>query len=228
MGLLKTAFGVALIGPLAVAAGVIGVRFGLMDWLMGYQTLAMSFGLGAAVVGVIASLGGVIYALGTGRAAAVWLPVLGLLLSGAVVFGVMRQRQAVQANPPVHEASTDWEDRPGFSSDIMRSRTRADAAPLTQTGDPAACPGAVAVPSQMAPEAVRAALEDAGVQVIGVAPYRAEGQRQGFWFGFTQDVVVRIRPGQTDVRVAGREDRPDGGEACRLASRVVAALQVRA
>lgn len=222
-GLLKTAFGLAMLGPLAVAVAVVGVRSGLLGWETGLS-LSTAFAFGLSVVGVAASLAAIVYALTTRRGALVWMPIAGLILSGAVVGGVMRHWQAVEANPPVHEASTDWEDRPGFSDTVMADRARAGAAPLAETGDPAACPGAVAVPIQAAPEQARAALEAAGVQVLGVAPYRAEGQKQGFWFGFTQDVVVRIRPGQTDVRVAGREARPDAGQACKLATAVVDAL----
>jgi hypothetical protein len=68
--------------------------------------------------------------------------------------------------------------------------------------------------------ALEAALEAAGFTVVGTSPFRIEGTREGFWFGFTHDAVLRSRPGRTVGRVAGREDRPDGGEACRLAGRI--------
>ena len=36
---------------------------------------------------------------------------------------------------------------------------------------------------------------------------------------------VRIRPGRTDIRVAARDSRPDGGATCRLMNRIVTALE---
>ena len=68
----------------------------------------------------------------------------------------------------------------------------------------------------------------AGFDVLGSGVGRADGVRTGFWFGFQYDAVVRIRPGRTDVRVTAREDRPDGGEACRLAQAILAEIQARA
>jgi hypothetical protein len=40
--------------------------------------------------------------------------------------------------------------------------------------------------------------------------------------------VVRIRPGRTDIRVAARDPRPDGGAACRLMEKIVTALEAEA
>ena len=84
--------------------------------------------------------------------------------------------------------------------------------------------GGAGAPTQAAPEAARRALEQAGFSVIGTAPFRAEGERKGFWYGLSHDAVIRIRPGRTDVRVTAREARADGGEACRLASELARAL----
>ena len=65
------------------------------------------------------------------------------------------------------------------------------------------------------------ALADAGFVVTRATTFEVEGVHQGAWFGFVTDAVVRIRPGRTDVRVAARDARPDGGAACRLAARIV-------
>ncbi|MCY1311757.1 hypothetical protein D9M70_621040 [compost metagenome] len=59
----------------------------------------------------------------------------------------------------------------------------------------------------------------------GAAPFRADGSKEGFWFGLTYDAAIRIRPGRTDVRVAQREGVPVGDEACRLARAIMTGLQ---
>src|SRR5690606_19767257 len=115
---------------------------------------------------------------------------------------------------------TDVTEIPSFSRLVQDDRRRAGA--ITPPG-PTAC--AAMVPSQMAPEAATAALEAAGFTVVGSAPFRAEGFRKGFWFGFTHDAVIRIRPGQTDVRVTAREGVAQGDVACRQVAAIVAGLQ---
>ncbi|MEG0819028.1 MAG: hypothetical protein RSG56_06245 [Brevundimonas sp.] len=64
-----------------------------------------------------------------------------------------------------------------------------------------------------------------GFTVRGAAPFRADGAKEGFWFGLTHDAAIRIRPGRTDVRVAQREGVRVGDEACRLARAITAGLQ---
>src|SRR5690606_2126175 len=78
--------------------------------------------------------------------------------------------------------------------------------------------------TQVAPETAAWALEKAGFTVFGTSPFRVDGRQQSAWFGVTHDVTVRIRPGRTDVRVAGRDSLKIGDEACRLAKAVVAQL----
>ncbi|MNY64682.1 hypothetical protein D3C86_2018270 [compost metagenome] len=59
----------------------------------------------------------------------------------------------------------------------------------------------------------------------GAAPFRADGAREGFWFGLTYDAAIRIRPGRTDVRVAQREGVRVGDESCRLARAITDGLK---
>ena len=41
----------------------------------------------------------------------------------------------------------------------------------------------------------------------------------------TRDDDLRIRPGRTDIRVAARNSRPDGGATCRLAAKITRNLE---
>ena len=136
----------------------------------------------------------------------------------------MAHRLALAAHPPVHEAASDWDEPLSFSGRTRSQRARAGAAPLA-TSHASVCDQAVAARTQVAPEVGAAALEAAGFTVVGTSPFRIEATREGFWFGFTQDAVLRIRPGRTDVRVSGREGRADGGEACRLAGAISESLR---
>ena len=216
---------IALLGPLAVVLGVFGARFGLWSAEFGYWVLSLNAGLALAILGGLASVGGAVIAwrggertIGLGLAAA-------LIVNVALFIWAAHERNDRVRNPPVSEASSDWSDRPNFSSEMMGDRRSNGAKALSSEGDADWCPGLVTVPRQAAPEEARTALQAAGLQVIGVSPFRAEGQTTSFWYGFDQDVVIRIRPAATDVYVAGRDDRPDGGSACRLALKVADALR---
>ncbi len=216
---------VALAGPLVVVFGMMGARYGAWPADFGYRTLGLSVGLGLTIVGALAAVAGAVIAWrGAQRFWALGLA--GLVSVHALIFlWAAGERHLLVTEPAVAEASSDWADRPSFSSALMADRRRNDAKALLTEGETDWCPGLVTVPRQVAPHEVRMALERAGFQVIGVSPFRAEGQLTSFWYGFTQDVVVRIRPGATDVRVAGRDDRADGGSACGLAKRVAAGLR---
>jgi len=78
---------------------------------------------------------------------------------------------------------------------------------------------------QIAPTAAIYALEQAGFTLRGAGVGRADGSRKGFWFGVDHDAVIRIRPGRTDIRVAARDHRPHGGEACRMATAISETLR---
>ena len=123
---------------------------------------------------------------------------------------------------PPDDISTDVAEIPGFGPlDARRGGTLP-----ARAGGPEACPGAVPVMTQVAPASAVWALQEAGFSLQGgVTVARAAGTQRGFWFGSVHDAVIRIRPGRTDIRVAARDGRPHGGEACRLASRISALLR---
>jgi hypothetical protein len=133
------------------------------------------------------------------------------------LFMVQGQRFAV---PAANDVTTDAGEPPAFSRAVLAMRGgQGGATPSV------ACPDLVSVPRQVAPETAAAALEAAGFTPRGAAAFRADGSKEGFWFGLTHDAAIRIRPGRTDVRVAQREGVAVGDEACRLARAITDGLQ---
>ena len=108
--------------------------------------------------------------------------------------------------------------------DVSTDLTEPPAVPGA-TDAPVACPGVQAVMTQVAPEKATEALQAAGFSVTESQLFRSRGVRDGFWFGMGHEAVVRIRPGRTDVRVVARYDHTDGGATCKVAARLVTALQ---
>lgn len=206
-------------GPLLVFIAALGARMGLWSYAVGHDLLAMRIGLGLAALGGLAAAALLIAAFR--RRASPWLAAAAIAVSVGTLGVYAWQTGRMQAGTP-DDISTDVADIPGFGDPAPR---RAGAGPV-RTGGPEACPGALPAMTQVAPSTAVWALQEAGFSVQGrVNVGRASGSHRGFWFGAAHDAVVRIRPGRTDIRVAARDDRAHGGEACRLATRVSAALR---
>lgn len=210
----------AFVAPLLVFVAALGTRFGVWSYEVGHDVLAMRVGVGVATLGLVAALALLIAALR--RRAPLWLAVGALAASAATLGGGAWQAYRIESGPP-DDISTDMAEIPGFGALDAR---RGGAGPV-ETGGVDVCPGAVPAMTQVAPASAVWALQEAGFSVQGgVTVSRVAGTHRGFWFGTVHDAVIRIRPGRTDVRVAARDGRPHGGEACRLATRISENLRV--
>jgi fatty-acyl-CoA synthase len=95
-----------------------------------------------------------------------------------------------------------------------------------------ACPGAKPVRLALAPtEAqarVRQVLKAEGLAVGGEAPGSVEATWESFWYGFKDDVIVRIRPEEAgsriDLRSVSRVGMSDLGANCERVTALAAAL----
>lgn len=209
----------SLAAPLLVLFAALGTRSGGLSPETGYDLLTMRIGWWLAIAGALAALAAVVLALRDVRR-------LGLLALAAVVAGggtlaVYAWHNGRMAAAPPEDISTDLTEIPGFGD---LGDERRGAGPRATAGVEA-CPGALPVMKQIAPGSAAWALQQAGFTVRGAGVARADGSHEGFWFGVDHDAVIRIRPGRTDIRVAARDDRPHGGDACRMASRISEALR---
>lgn len=205
----------ATAAPLLVLIAAIGVRAGLWPVETGYDLLAMRVAWWLSFVGAAAGMLAVALSLRDFRRLGV-LAIVALVIGCGSLGAFVWQRGRLAAGP-VENVSTDMAEIPGFGD--LRSDAGAGAAVGID-----ACPGARPVMTQIAPESAAWALQEAGFSLRRAGVARADGSRDTFWFGFTHDAVIRIRPGRTDIRVAARDGRPHGGEACRLATRISEAL----
>lgn len=219
-GLLKWLVMATFLAPLAAFAGAAGVRFGALEPAIGYDLIGLTAVRLLAFAGVAAALLALVLAL-KGRRGLVWA-LLAVVVAGGTVGWMLRQEQRLTTNP-VNDVASSPTDVPPYSR-LIESARRTDGAAAAGT-TPVACPGLTSIPTQVAPETASAALRAAGFNVVGAAPFRAEGYHEGFWFGFVHDAVVRIRPGQTDVRVTARDNRAQGPVACELALRIAEGLK---
>lgn len=213
-----------LAAPLTVLAAAGAVRLGVAGVDFALDVLVFGVGLFLALAGVAVAAFAVVLALRgrLGRRAAG-----GLVLVAGVTAAAFFIQKPYFTVPGPNDVTSNPADPPAYSRFAQEARRTAQAAPLGTAVGGEACPGAVTVPRQAAVEEAEAALRAAGFRVARRANFRAEGEREGFWFGLAHDAVIRIRPGETDVRVTARSDRAQGDRACRLAVAVAAGLQAR-
>jgi uncharacterized protein (DUF1499 family) len=213
------ALALALAAVAALALSGPGSRLGWWHFRVGFTLMqwAAYGALAGAAVGLLALLVGG----GRGRAAAA-------LVTGLAVFAVPWSfRRKAQSVPPIHDITTDTDNPPVFV-DVVARRTATNASnPPDYAGPevaaqqkrayPDLAPIALADPPDRALARARAAAESLGWEIVATVPEqgRLEATDTTTFFGFKDDVVVRVRPreggSRVDVRSKSRVGRSDVG-----------------
>ncbi len=212
---------VALVAVLMLIVAGPGTRFGVWNYRIGLMLLRY-----AAYVGIAAVILSLI-ALGASRPRGGALAVLSvaLLMGGAAFVVPWMFLQRARRVPPIHDITTDPRDPPQF---VAALPLRKDAAnPSTYAGDSVAAMQQKAYPDirplelSLAPgEAFARALAAANamgwtIDAADSTSGRIEATATTSWFGFKDDVVVRIRPegagARVDVRSVSRVGKSDLG-----------------
>jgi len=205
------------VAPVLVVAAMAATLFGGVDRAVTYDLLTWTVARGLAWVGMAAAL--LVLALALRDLGRRWIfAVVALALAGATLAVFLHQGQRL-AQPSPRDISTNVAEPPAYS---RLSALHPDASGVT---GPESCSAARSIPTQVLAQQAVSALVDAGFPIVRASTFEVEGVHEGAWFGFAYDAVVRIRPGRTDIRVAARDSRPDGGATCRLMNRIVTALE---
>lgn len=234
----RVAFVLALAVPVYFLIAAMGTRFGLMDWTVGFVQMTVQWGplvlAGVAVFALIALL----TAFFTPPRRGMGLAFLALLIpAGGLGYGLYIRQQAAVI-PPIHDISTDLMDPPGFSRDVATARsgvTRGNDLDLLGArvaDDPRAgrwagarvvdviqrdYPDITSIPTGLAQAAAfEIALNLAREQNwrIGRTDPAAgiiEATERSLWYGFTDDIVVRVRPDGSGARIDMRSVSRVGG-----------------
>lgn len=236
-GLALVALLIGLAAPLCVMVGALGTKFGAWDYATGLRTFGVEWGVRLAWAGLAANALALVLAF-FGKGRGLVLALIGLLAAGGTLYGFSRLRATAKANP-VHDISTDWTEPLAFSPALMAERERTGAKNAVEP-DPGlekdgasrrvadigaeTCPAAKPVLKAVTPDQAAAALEAAGAKVSLKTADRVEGTHESLWFGFKDDVVVRLRPDRADVRSISRVGGSDLGANCRRVTKIVEAL----
>ena len=230
---------VGLAAPVLMVGGALGARFGAWSFRTGFQFLFTGAFVAAAVllIGVVV----LVFFWRTGRGAAA-LPIgVGLAGSVLVLATLGWQYRLATTVPSIHDVSTDRADPPMFAAAVgLRG---ADANPLDYSAavaerQAAGYPGLATLhttlrPSDSFDRAVDVA-EALGWRIVhtDAGAGRLEATDATFWFGFTDDVVVRVRRAEeggslVDLRSASRVGESDLGANAARIERFIARFEAR-
>ena len=229
-----------------VLAGLALVLLGLgpLGWRMGWWSYRTGFALvgDAAYVGVAAAILSLL-SLFPGRAVigrrGIVFGLLGAALGAAVALLPWSHTAAASGLPPIHDITTDTADPPQFRAIAgLRSAAGANSSDyegpriseLQARAYPDIRPLTVAAPPDAAFRRALDAVKKLGWTVVAADPAegRIEASDRTLWFGFTDDVVIRVRPAEAgsriDLRSSSRIGRGDRGVNAARIRRFAAAL----
>ena len=224
-----------VIALVCLPVGALGTKLGLWGFELGIPLMGIGAILGAIVLflGIIAY----VYCMSKGLRAERGNLMIGVALSAVVLVVMGSQFMAAGSVPAIHNISTDTDNPPQFDK-LVAVREAENANPLEYDADTLADQQKAAYPqvkpliSQVSQGEMvnRAAmvLADMGMEVVdtNAAAGRVEATDTTFWFGFKDDVVVRVRAegsgSVVDIRSVSRVGQSDLG---KNAERIVAILE---
>lgn len=216
----------AVVGAVIAVALLLGAgpghRFGLWHFRVSFDLMrwAAYLGLGAAIAAVVVAALRV-----RQRRPIVWC-LIAVVLGLTSAWVPWQQLRAARSVPPIHDITTDTADPPAFVA--LPVHRPADANPLDYGGPELAAQQRAAYPD-VAPLDLPVPLRDAWARAVAAAHVMgwrivAEDPEAGhlkatattFWFGFVDDVVVRVRAlegggSRVDVRSVSRIGKSDLG-----------------
>jgi uncharacterized protein (DUF1499 family) len=219
----------ALVAGLALLIAGPGHRFGWWSFATGFAILRYAAYGAIAAVGVSAV--GLILAPWRGQRRGMFRALAGLII-GLITVGLPAYYLHVARSvPPIHDITTDTEDPPAFDA-ILTLRADApnpagyggpEVAAQQRQAYPDIAPADYPISPEAAFEGALAAAREEEWDIIAAeeAAGRIEASDRTFWFGFVDDIVVRVRPtdvgSRVDVRSVSRVGVSDvGANAARI------------
>ena len=232
---------VAVVGSTAAVFALLMVggagpayRLGLVDLTGAFVLMHCGAWMGLAAL-LVALIGAWITRPGARRRG------FGLTLAGAVAgaaaFGVpFAMLQSAKASPPIHDITTDTENPPRFVAIIALRQGSPNSAEhqgeavarQQRVAYPDIRPIMLAEPPDAAFKRALTAAREIGWQIVAAVPAqgRIEATDTTLWFGFKDDVVVRVIPTATGSRIDVRSvSRLGEGDLGKNAARIRAYLR---
>lgn len=216
--------GLAVIGALLVLLPGPGYRAHI--WSLGTAFSLIRWGAYCGIAAAILSLLGLIVLVATRARRWRAFAVAGIVIGGLSIGVPYAWLQHARGVPAIHDISTDTSNPPQFQA-VLAARKDAPNSPIYGGATIAAAqhaaypdirPILLTVPSQQAFTAALAVVRQNGWQVQAQDPATGhiEATATTFWFGFKDDIVIRVRAQGTgsvvDIRSESRIGKSDVGK----------------
>jgi uncharacterized protein (DUF1499 family) len=215
--------GVAALGLLA--AGPIGWRAGWWSYRIAFTTL-MPYAFFAGGVAILVSAPALVFSLKQAARRDLIMAALGLVLGGIAAYFPWHAYAARGVYPPMHDVTTDADNPPSLDFSIAPRRAEAGASPAYPGADaatlqekfyPGIAPVLLDLPPAQAFDRALALARAKGWTVVAADPASGiiDANDRSFWFGFTDDIAIRViaagAGSRIDIRSAARQGRGDYG-----------------
>ena len=224
----------AIVMLVVLITGPLGYKYGLAPLMPSITSVIIGV-VGGFLVSLV-SLGMWVAAFKKNKTRDKLLLIVSLLIGLLPLAAMAPQILKVELAPMIHDITTDTQEPPEFSTVVaLRANADNDLQYGTATLSPekhadlqlGAYPNVKAIYSKLdiasAVERAKTVLNDQGLEVVDVSvgEGRVEATATTFWFGFKDDVVVRVREHETgskiDVRSVSRLGISDlGTNAARI------------
>lgn len=213
--------GLALLAAALLAASGYGARFGVWDYRFGFQLVRWSLYAGLAIAAIALGL----LLVPRFRAGRVAVLAAAIAIGAGVAYVPWQWLQTARAAAAINDITTDTDDPPAFVA-VLPLRATAPVPATYPGGETAATqrrayPDIVPLELAVPPAAAFARALDAakamGWEIVAAdaAAGRIEATATTPWFGFRDDVAIRVTPtaagSRIDVRSVSRVGKGDLG-----------------
>lgn len=218
-------FVLAIVALLLLAAGPVGWRAGWWHFRVGLLTLMPDAGYVGSAAVVVSGLALIVGGRSIARTGLV-LAVLGLLIGGAAAYFPLHWNSERGVYPRLNDVTTDVDNPPSLAfAEKMRQAEHgnpvayggAKVAEVQHKFYPDIKPAMLDLPPPAAFQQALAAAKAKGWTIVKADPAAGtiEADARSRWFGFTDDIAIRVTPAgegsRVDIRSASRQGRGDFG-----------------
>jgi uncharacterized protein (DUF1499 family) len=233
-----------VLGPLTFMTAALGAKLGFWDWRFGLGFLTREVGPKILMAGLVLALISLVLAFVIKPRKGFVIAALGIVVPIAAFVNLQSVQNTVASLPFIHDVTTDTQDVPQFGAIIMSERAKVEGVntadyvgKMAPTRDAEGNPGQklVSVLQTTAYPDIRSVVvseskdvvfgraeaiaEQMGweVKVSDLENGRIEATDTTFWYGFEDDVIIRLRHSEgggtlIDVRSLSRVGGSDLGK----------------
>lgn len=242
--ILKLSLALTILAPLVFILGALGTKLGLWNWQFGLGVLTMKVGPLLLITGLIMGILALLFAVIVKPRQGVLVGVFGLLVPILAFGKLIHTKSTVEKLPFIHDVSTDTQDPPLFGETILAERAAVKdvnavdyigkMAPVTHKDGTKSETLVSALQTKAYPEIRPLVLSGPQEVVFGkalataksmgwkikeedLATGRIDATHTTFWYGFDDDVTIRLRKSEgggtiVDVRSLSRIGGSDLGK----------------